>query len=63
MEELVGLVVPIGLSKRLHHHLRVRNYHDDAASGRLSWLLEGVTDGNRRVCDTLSCPCVRLGLD
>lgn len=41
MEELVGLVVPIGLSKQLHHHLRARNYHDDAASGRLSWLLEG----------------------
>jgi hypothetical protein len=61
--ELVGLVVPIGLSKRLHHLLRVRNYHDDATSGRLSWLLEGVPDGNRRVCAAMSCPCVRLGLD
>lgn len=59
MEELVGLVVPIGFSTRLHHHLRVRNYHDDAASGRLSWLLDSGGRGNRCCC----CPCVRLGLD
>lgn len=46
MQELVSLVVPIGLSKWLHHHLRVRNYLDDAASGRLSWLWsEGEGEG------------------